>query len=577
MKLNPVNQALPDPGVKPRKIFIIPVGGCGEFGLNMTIYHNQSLSYIVDCGLKFADKQLLGVDSLIPKIENLCQQIPPIAGYFMTHGHEDHIGALPYMISHAPAPIYATTWTARLIERKCQQLAQSIPSIEIIRENKVVEQLNLSVTWVSINHSIPMASSLYLQFHDTRIFHTGDFKLDQTPVCESPYDAKLLEKIAKQGVDIAIVDSTNAHQQGRCPSEKSIVEPMTQLIDQAIGKAIVTTFSSNLWRLHTIYEICKKLGKKLFVSGRSLENTFAAAEDLKLCAWDKDIFIHPHQLSSCKNDQLVVLASGCQGERLGALARFAYNEHRYLKIKKTDTLLYSARMIPGNEKQILDVFNRLQEKGCSIYQNTSKQSGIHVSGHGYAGDLLSLLQTLQARYILPVHGSFFHLHACKNQLKSHLTRSKWIGAQNGLSHIFLRGELAKTEKSTNLNLSTEYLERSSRSPIRYETLRERLRIGENGLLIIHGVYGLQNETPSHHLKITCFGLDFPRLKGTQHYLRELETELIEKIKTISNKHLTHAENEETLRILARRYLLKIFKRKPVVFVQLFACNSSTSR
>jgi ribonuclease J len=390
------------------KIKIIPLGGINEIGKNITAIEYKEDIIVIDCGLKFPDDDMFGIDIVIPDITYLIKNSEKIKGIFLTHGHEDHIGALPYVLKQLNVPVYGTKLTLGIVETKLKEHGL-LASTELIRvkPKDIIKLESVSVEFIKTNHSI--ADSVAIAIHTPlgAVLHTGDFKIDYTPIDGEMMDFGRLAELGRKGVLVMMADSTNVERPGYTMTERVVGETFLRLFNKADGRIIVATFASNVHRIQQIITAAQAYDKKVAVSGRSMENIVQVAIELGYLTIEKDVLIPVDQISKYPNDKIVIITTGSQGEPLSALARMAASEHRKINIVQGDTVIISATPIPGNEKLVSKVVNQLFKKGAEvIYDSVEK---IHVSGHACQEEL-KLMQTLvKPRFFIPVHGEYRHL------------------------------------------------------------------------------------------------------------------------------------------------------------------------
>ena len=362
------------------KVKIIPLGGLNEIGKNITAIEYKDDIVVIDCGLRFPDEDMFGIDVVIPDISYLLKNQEKIRGIFLTHGHEDHIGALPYVLKQLNVPVYGTKLTLGIVETKLKEHGL-LGSTELIKvkPRDIIKLNTVSVEFIKTNHSI--ADSVAIAIHTPLgvVLHTGDFKIDYTPIDGELTDFGRLAELGKKGVLVMLADSTNAERPGYTMSERVVGESFSRLFSKAEGRIIVATFASNIHRIQQIIQASEKLGRKVAVSGRSMENIVQVAMELGYLEMEEDTLISIDQISKYPNEQVVLITTGSQGEPMSALARMAASEHRKINIVEGDTVILSASPRRGNEKFVSKVINQLFEKGANvIYESLEK---VHVSGH----------------------------------------------------------------------------------------------------------------------------------------------------------------------------------------------------
>lgn len=390
------------------KIKIIPLGGINEIGKNITAIEYKEDIIIIDCGLKFPDDDMFGIDIVIPDISYLLKNSEKIKGIFLTHGHEDHIGALPYVLKQLNVPVYGTKLTIGIVETKLKEHGL-LGSTELVRvkPKDIIKLDSVSVEFIKTNHSI--ADSVAIAIHTPLgvVLHTGDFKIDYTPIDGEIMDFARLAELGRKGVLVMLADSTNVERPGYTMSERVVGDTFAKLFSKAQGRIIVATFASNVHRIQQIITAAQEYEKKVAVSGRSMENIVQVAIELGYLTVEKDVLIPVDQISKYPNEKVVVITTGSQGEPMSALARMAASEHRKINIIPGDTVIISATPIPGNEKFVSKVVNQLFKKGAEVIYDSLEK--IHVSGHACQEELKLMHSLVKPRFFVPVHGEYRHL------------------------------------------------------------------------------------------------------------------------------------------------------------------------
>lgn len=541
--------------------------------MNITCYLSGGKLYVVDCGLRFTDPTKLGTDAVIPSVDFWFEQAGGVYAYLITHAHEDHIGAMPFIVTRWPAPIYTTRWTAEVLRTKFSKrgLDPSHHPMTIVHPGDHVTGPGFDAEWVHVNHSIPDACALFIKTPSGHIFHTGDFKFDRSPVLEPPMSDEHLTLIASKGVDLLLADSTNADKSGYSPSEASVYQPLLNAFKTCTGAIVLATFASNFWRLKTIVDVCLATKRRLFITGPGIEQSFEIADRLGIYSLPPDLRVTDENIDEIPRENLVVLATGCQGEFRSALNRIAYGEHRQFQIRDGDTVILSSRIIPGNERPILSMVDQLKRRGANVI-TTRHDEGIHVSGHAYRGDLERLFSLLKPRCYTPIHGAYSQLDANRKVAETSPPTHACL-IENGDIITLKSGEVSIEGR---ISIDLEYVDSESGTVLSYETLRERLRIGELGAAIVTGVYNVDDQVWYSPPEIELIGLRLPNnieqnnwLSHQSEMLKQIVQDNIDK-NVISNEVLI-----ECLRIAIRRSLLSILRKKPVVFVKIHFLRSST--
>lgn len=390
------------------KVKIIPLGGVNEIGKNLTSIEYKNDIVVIDCGLKFPDEDMFGIDLVIPDITYLIKNKEKVSGIFLTHGHEDHIGALPYVLKQLNVPVYGTKLTLGIVETKLKEHGL-LSSTELIRvkPRDVIRLNSVSVEFIKTNHSI--ADSVAIAVHTPLgvVLHTGDFKIDYTPIDGELMDFARFAELGKKGVLVMMADSTNVEKQGYTKSERIVGESLTRIFGKTKGRIIIATFASNIHRIQQIIDAATVYGRKVAVSGRSMENIINVAIELGYIEVAENTLVPIDAINKYNNDQIVIITTGSQGEPMSALSRMASAEHKKVNIVEGDTIIISATPIPGNEKLVSKIVNQLFKKGAEVIYGSSEN--IHVSGHACQEEL-KLMQTLiKPKNFIPVHGEYRHL------------------------------------------------------------------------------------------------------------------------------------------------------------------------
>ena len=390
------------------KVKIIPLGGVNEIGKNLTAIEYKNDIVVIDCGLKFPDEDMFGIDLVIPDITYLIKNKEKVSVIFLTHGHEDHIGALPYVLKQLNVPVYGTKLTLGIVETKLKEHGL-LSSTELIRvkPRDVIRLNSVSVEFIKTNHSI--ADSVAIAVHTPLgvVLHTGDFKIDYTPIDGELMDFARFAELGKKGVLVMMADSTNVEKQGYTKSERIVGESLTRIFGKTKGRIIIATFASNIHRIQQIIDAATVYGRKVAVSGRSMENIINVAIELGYIEVAENTLVPIDAINKYNNDQIVIITTGSQGEPMSALSRMASAEHKKVNIVEGDTIIISATPIPGNEKLVSKIVNQLFKKGAEVIYGSAEN--IHVSGHACQEEL-KLMQTLiKPKNFIPVHGEYRHL------------------------------------------------------------------------------------------------------------------------------------------------------------------------
>ena len=393
----------------PEAVRILPLGGLGEIGLNMMVIEAAGGLLIIDCGLMFPEAYMLGIDLVIPDIATIADRRDEIAGIVLTHGHEDHIGAIPFLVEELGfPPIYGSPLTLGLLANKLEE--HQLKSRLECRSVKVREPITIGpfeVEFFRAAHSIVDGCGLAIRTPAGLIVHTGDFKLDPTPVDNQPTDLGRLAAYGEEGVLLLLADSTNVENTGQTLSERTVGDAFDELLPQCRGKVLVATFSSNIHRIQQVVNAAQKVDRKVVVSGRSMVSNIAIARQLGYLHIPDDMLVELRQMRDLQPDRVLILTTGSQGEPLSALSRIAMDDHKKISIEPGDTVILSSKFIPGNERAITHLINHLYRRGAEVHYETTSE--IHVSGHASQGELKTVLNLVKPEYFVPVHGEYRHL------------------------------------------------------------------------------------------------------------------------------------------------------------------------
>ena len=387
---------------------IIPLGGLGEFGLNMMLIEYGDAAIAVDCGLMFPSADLLGIDLVIPDVSYLLETRDKLKAIILTHAHEDHVGALPYILEHFDVPIFGTRLTLGLLANKLTE--------HDLEDTADVRQITAGVPWdiapfriegIRVTHSLMDCLALAIETPIGTIIHTGDFKIDNTPMEGEMFDFQTLAAYGEKGVLLLLSDSTNVERPGYTPSEREVGTNLEQIMQQSTGKVLVSTFSSSIPRIQQVVDISERCGRRVVLSGRSMIRNGQVAAELGYLHLPRNFMTESDRWHDLPLDQLTFLTTGSQGEPLSVLHRVALNDHKTIKIDPGDTVILSSKFIPGNEKTISNLINHLYRRGAEVHYE--KVSEIHVSGHASQEELKTMLQLTRPRYFVPIHGEYRHL------------------------------------------------------------------------------------------------------------------------------------------------------------------------
>jgi ribonuclease J len=464
------------------RLTILPLGGLGEIGRNMMAIQYERDIVVIDCGLMFPEQEMLGIDLVIPDINWLIERQANVRGIVLTHGHEDHIGALPYVLPRLPVPVYGTSLSLGILRNKLREhrLLEST-DLHTVRHGDVVPMGEMSVEFIRATHSIPDACALAIHTPLGTVVHSGDFKMDHTPINGEPPDLARMARLGDEGVLLLLSDSTNSESEGITPSERTVGDALSQIFERSDGRIIMATFASNISRLQQALDCAEGCGRRAILVGRSMMNNAQVAQELGFLKVASGQLVWPRQLERLKDDELLVLCTGSQGEPLSALTRIASGEHPIIQLKSGDTVILSANPIPGNEELVHRTVNNLYRHGARVFH--SSRHKVHASGHASREELKLLMTLTRPRYFVPVHGEYRHL-----AIHAELARSVGIPAEN----------VVPIDNGTIIEVNADGIHRTGRrAPAGYVyvdglsideagdvVLRDRRLLAEDGVVIV---------------------------------------------------------------------------------------------
>jgi len=392
-----------------QKLQVIPLGGLGEFGMNMTAFRFGDDMIIVDCGMMFPDAELLGVDLVMPDLTFLKEHQAKIRAVVLTHGHEDHIGAVPYFLQEIDVPVYGTAFTLALVDRRLEEYdLEEEPRFIKVKPKQVVEIGPFKIEFIHVTHSIVSAVALAITTPLGVIIHTGDFKVDPTPTDNELFDLHTLAEYGKRGVLLLMSDSTNADRPGYTESERAVRPRMEEIFNRADRRVVVSAFSSSIHRIQLVLDLAQEYNRRVAVIGRSMVSVTEIAHSLGLLDIPDGILLRPQDAMDLPPEKVAILISGTQGEPMSALARVAVDNHKHISVDHGDTVVLSARIIPGNEKAIFRMIDHMSRRGAEVLYG-SMNPPLHVSGHGSIEEMKLVLNLVRPRYFMPIHGEFRQL------------------------------------------------------------------------------------------------------------------------------------------------------------------------
>ncbi|HEU6437825.1 MAG TPA: ribonuclease J [Nitratidesulfovibrio sp.] len=537
---------------------ITPLGGLGEIGLNCQIWSTPDSMVLVDCGLMFPEDYHLGVDVVIPRFDHVLQNRHRVRGIVLTHAHEDHIGALPWLMPHLKAPIYGSRFTLALVEHKLREhgLADRVELVPVSPDAPLVLG-DMTFRFLPVCHSIIEGYALAVETPAGRVVHTGDFKIDPNPLSGPGTDLALFHDFAgDEGVRLLLSDSTNIERDGQSLGEREIMDTFRQLFDEAEGRIVVTLFSSHIQRIQEVFDLASEFGRKVVVSGRSLMNNIEIARNLGFLRAEAGMILDAVTMPPMADRDLVLLVTGSQGEPLSALSRIIMGEHKQLSIHRGDTVVMSSRFIPGNARAITKLINELYRLGAEVYYD--KVRSIHASGHAHRDELRAMIEAVRPRYFVPVHGEYRHLvKHCRLAQECGVAQERTIILENG-DPITLTPDSVRFEE----HVPVEFIlvDGKGVGDVGHSVLKERHILGGEGMVIVVLVVDEMSWEVLHGPEMLSKGFVFE-----QHYNHVLEDAKCIVLDIFENIPPGETERlQDRIRSSLRRFFRKVLERDPIV-------------
>ncbi len=548
------------------KVRITALGGLNEIGGNITIFETERSAIIVDCGMSFPSEDMHGVDMLIPDFSYLREIRHKIAALIITHAHEDHIGAISYLFKEMQFPIYATSLSLGMIGNKFdeQGMRHYRNYFRSVEKRRPIKIADFEVEWIHITHSIIDASSLAITTEAGTIIHTGDFKIDHTPIDNFPTDLHRLAHYGEKGVMLLLSDSTNSHNMGHTKSESSVGPTFDRIFSEAKGRVLMSTFSSNIHRVYQAIQHGMKYNRKVCVIGRSMDKNLSIAMELGYIYLPKNIFIDAYDVHKYNENEILIVTTGSQGEAMSALYKMATDEHRHIKIRPTDTIILSAKAIPGNEKSVSIIINYLLKAGATVaYQDFSE---IHVSGHAAQEEQKLMFRLTKPKFFLPVHGEYNHLLKHKDTaVRCGIPERNILVMQDG-DVIEVNPKYIKKVKS--IKTGKLFIDNQINQQIESNVVIDRRKLATDGIISIIAQISQNEQKVIDKPKVISYGLVADR--DVKEFSIEMEEILYSFIKNAKPELIQNTrvlENE--LRQVVRKHIFRKMKKYPTIVPTIF--------
>ncbi|MFB3829188.1 MAG: ribonuclease J [Bryobacteraceae bacterium] len=546
-----------------KKLQVIPLGGLGEFGMNMIAIRYGDDILVLDSGMMFPDAELLGVDLVMPDLSFLKENQANVRALVLTHGHEDHIGAVPYLLSEVNIPVYGTDFTLALVERRLEEYElETEPTFYTIKPKQVVEVGPFKIEFIHVTHSIVSAVALAITTPLGVIIHSGDFKVDPTPTDNELFDLHTLADYGKRGVLLLLSDSTNSDRPGYTESERAVRPRMEDLFNRSEKRMVVSCFSSSIHRIQLILDISREFGRKVAIVGRSMIGVTEIAHSLGLLDIPDGILIRPQDLDETPRHKTTVLISGTQGEPMSALARVAVDNHKHVSVEAGDTVALSSRIIPGNEKAIFRMIDHMERRGADVYYG-GMNPPLHVSGHASMEELKLVLNLVRPRYFMPIHGEYRQL-AKHARLAQHLKHA-------GLEQIFIMDsgdvleiDAAGARKAERVTVGRVCIDSGSVDDVVEEMIiRDRRSLSEDGIVL--PIIAINKHSGRIETVPEIVSRGFAAADGDSEFMDAARQVVARTLEASNDDEKTDwGVMKEKVRADLKRYIVKQTSRRPLV-------------
>lgn len=541
------------------QLLIIPLGGLEEIGLNMTVLQYSDDLIVVDAGLMFPEEDMLGVDFVIPDFSYVLENREKVKGIILTHGHEDHTGALPFLLKEINVPVYGTPLTLALVKEKLREHNITDISLVPIKPRDTISLGVFDIEFMRVTHSIVDGVGLGIKTPLGNIIHTGDFKLDPTPVDGELMDLHKFSEYGEKGVLLMLSDSTNAEKGGFTFSEKEVRRAFEDIFSKTKGRIIIATFASNIHRIQQVIDVALQYGRRIIMCGKSMVANSQIALDLGYLKMPENTWVRLENLKDLPDNKVVIITTGSQGEPMSVLSRIAIDEHKHIKIKEGDTVIISAKMIPGNERSIGRIINHLMRRGADVIYE--KVSEIHVSGHASKEELKLMINLVKPKYFMPIHGEYRHL-------KYHAKLAEKSGIAHENIFVMEDGEIleitkAGASKNGKINSGRVFIDGKGIGGVEDIVLRDRKRLAHDGIVIV--LVGIE--------KLTKKIVSGPEIISRGFIFEDASQDIINEVRDLMTNTLIGLEDDivsdvsliqAKLRSTLKKYLKNTMDRKPMI-------------
>lgn len=539
---------------------IIPLGGLGEIGLNMMVIEYDDVMFIIDAGLMFPEEYMLGVDIVIPAMDYIRENRNKVQAIIITHAHEDHIGALPYLLKEIRIPVYGTAFTLSIVRNKLIEFElNKYIDLNLVNPGESLLLEPFKIEFIRVSHSTIDGVGLAIQTPEGIIVHTGDFRISHSADKLKNTDIASFVRFGEQGVLALLSDSTNAEIEGHAISEQEVAKNLEKLIDKADSRVIVALFASNVSRIQQVIDIAVQNKRKIIFNGRSMEQIVSVATKLGHIKYPPKTILDIKQIVSVRDDQVVIITTGSQGEPMSALVRMASGTHKHIKIKKGDNVILSSRHIPGNEKAIASIINKLYRRGADVVY--SKIAQIHTSGHAHQEELKLMLSLIRPQYFIPIHGEYRHLviHARLAE-KQGMQKENVIVAENGRAIVFDKNGCRMEDR---VRTGRILVDGKGIGDVGRSVLKERRELSEGGLVIVTMIIDEETGVVLYGPELISKGFVFDSATG--HLIDDAQCVILEIVEEIGPDHESRLELlKQKLQKALKQYFTFTINRRPLI-------------
>jgi ribonuclease J len=542
------------------KLEIIPLGGVGQFGMNMMAMRYNGAAIIVDAGMSFPEEDLPGVDIIIPDFSFIDEYRDEILAIVLTHGHEDHIGAVPFLLKEVNVPVYGTHFTLALLDGKLQEhgLADAV-AVHAVEPRDVEKFSPFEVEWIHVSHSLTSCTAVAITTPVGVVIHSGDFKVDDSPVIGPSMDMKRLSEYGDKGVLALLADSTNAERPGRTLSEAAVVPAFEDIFDKATGRIIVSCFTSSVHRIQIVLDLARDYGRHVALLGRSMLRNVETAESLRQLDVPDGIFVSPSEAKHADDDSLVLLAAGCQGDPVSAMTKLATDQHKNLSVGEGDLVVLSARIIPGNERAISRLISHCYKRGARVIDSSTAR--IHVSGHGSQEDLKILIDATRPKFLIPIHGEY-------RQLYRHKEWAETLGIVEPRNIIIIEnGDVLELDETSAEIVAKEFVGRTfidgTYGEVEDMVVRDRKHLSYDGIVV--PIVALNPTSGEFESEPEIVTRGFIHEEDPGGMMEDLKQIIEETVSTASHEErIDHAVIKEKVRLALKRFIQKSTGRRPMI-------------